>query len=205
MQSSMFLTLGLLIFPSHVVAVTGSGVLVAGFMILVARPISVFISLGTSSLNWREKTFIAWIGLRGAVPVVMATYPLVAGIGRAEYIFNLVFFVAVTSLMIQGTSISVVAKWLGLISPEQPKPDQIEHTSTATLKNNMTYVTVPSDFIQKNIVDLKLPQDMLIVLIERAGAVIIPRGGTKLEPNDKLMVIAEKESLAQLKEKIFAV
>jgi len=205
MQSSMFLTLGLLIFPSHIIAITGPGILVAGFMILVARPISVFISLGNSSLNWREKTFIAWIGLRGAVPVVMATYPLVAGIGRAEYIFNLVFFVAVTSLMIQGTSISIVARWLGLISPDQPKHDQIEHTSTATLKNNMTYVNVPTDFIQKNIVDLKLPQDMLIVLIERKGAVIIPRGGTQLEPGDRLMVIAEKESLTQLKEKIFAV
>jgi len=205
MQSSMFLTLGLLIFPSHVVAITGPGIVVAGFMILVARPISVFISLGNSSLNWREKSFIAWIGLRGAVPVVMATYPLVAGIGRAEYIFNLVFFVAVTSLMIQGTSISVVAKWLGLISPEQTKHDQIEHTATATLKNNMSYVNVPSDFVQKNIVDLKLPQDLLIVLIERDGAVIIPRGGTQLEPRDKLMVIAENKSLTQLKEKIFAV
>lgn len=204
MQSSMFLVLGLLIFPSHVLEITGPGILVAGFMILIARPVSVFISLSNSSLNWREKTFIAWIGLRGAVPVVMATYPLVAGIARAEYIFNLVFFVALTSLMIQGTSIKVVANWLGLISPEEKKQDQIEHSSTATLKNNMSYVNVPVDFVQKNIVDLKLPQDLLIVLIERKGSVIIPRGGTTLEPNDKLMVVAEKESLSQLKEKIHA-
>lgn len=205
MQSGMFLTLGLLIFPSHILDITGPGILVAGFMILIARPVSVFISLSNSSLNWREKSFIAWIGLRGAVPVVMATYPLVAGIARAEYIFNLVFFVAVTSLMIQGTSISMVAKWLGLISPEEKKHDQIEHSSTATLKNNMSTINVPVDFIQKNIVDLKLPQDLLIVLIERKGSVIIPRGGTQIEPSDKLMVVAEKESLNQLKEKIHAI
>jgi cell volume regulation protein A len=173
-------------------------------MILVARPVSVYLSLAASSLNWREKTFIAWVGLRGAVPVVMATYPLVAGIKHAEFIFNLVFFVAVTSLLIQGTSITMVAKWLGLTSPEEKKPEQIEYTSTATLKNNMSYVNVPVDFIQKNIVDLKLPQDLLIVLIERKGSVIIPRGGTQIEPNDKLMVVAEKESLAQLKDKIHA-
>lgn len=204
MQSSMFLTLGLLIFPSKILNITGPGILVAGFMILVARPVSVFISLSFSSLTWREKTLIAWVGLRGAVPVVMATYPLVAGIAHAEFIFNLVFFVAVTSLLIQGTSITMVAKWLGLTSPEEKKPDQIEYTSTATLKNNMSYVNVPVDFIQKNIVDLKLPQDLLIVLIERKGSVIIPRGGTQIEPNDKLMVVAEKESLAQLKDKIHA-
>lgn len=204
MQSSMFLTLGLLIFPSHIVQVAKPGILVAGFMILVARPLSVFISLANSSMNWREKTLVAWIGLRGAVPIVLATYPLVQGIGKAEYIFNLVFFVAISSLMIQGTSISFVAKLLGLYVPGPQKPEiPAEHTSQV-LSKNMTYVTIPSNSlaISKSIVDLKLPNDLLIVLIERGKEVIIPRGATLLEANDKLMILAEKESLFQLKEKI---
>lgn len=179
--------------------------MIAAFMIIVARPISVFISLANSRMGWREKTFISWVGLRGAVPVVMATYPLVAGIGRAEYIFNVVFFVAITSLLIQGTSISIVAKLLGLSIPEPQKQDnQVEHTTNATVKNNMSYVYVPqtSASINKSIVDMKLPQNFLIVLIERSGGVIIPRGSTQIEAHDKLMVIAEKESLNQFREKI---
>ncbi|MFP5384703.1 MAG: potassium/proton antiporter [Bacteriovoracia bacterium] len=205
MQSSMFLTLGLLIFPTQVFEVTGHGVLLAGFMIFVARPLSVFISLSFSELNWREKTFISWVGLRGAVPVVMATFPLVAGIAKAEYIFNLVFFVSVTSLLIQGTSISFVAKLLNVYLPEpETAENQGEYAAPATLRNNMSYVTIPneSQAVNKSIVDLKLPQDLLIVLIERKGEVIIPRGATELKASDKLMVIAQKESLTQLKEKL---
>lgn len=205
MQSVMFLTLGLLIFPSQLKVVTGPGVLIAGFMIFIARPLSVFLSLAGSKLGWREKLFLSWVGLRGAVPIVMAMYPLVAGIGKAEYIFNLVFFVALTSLMIQGTSISFVARILGLLRDDSGKIEgHVEHSSTATIKNNMNYLTVPltSSAVQKSIVDLKLPQDLLIVLIERKGEVIIPRGATLIEAQDKLMVVAGKESFLQFKEKI---
>jgi cell volume regulation protein A len=205
MQSSMFLTLGLLIFPSKILGVASHGVLIAGFMILIARPLSIFISLANSRMNWREKLFISWVGLRGAVPIVMAMYPLVAGIGRAEYFFNLVFFVAIISLMVQGTTISFVAKKLGLLSAENHKNDKHhEYTATATLRNNMNYLTIPKDStaIDKSIVELKLPQELLIVLIERRGEVIIPRGATLIEAEDKLMVIAGKDTLGVLKEKI---
>ena len=205
MQSSMFLTLGLLIFPTKVLEVSYDGMLLAAFMILLARPFSVFISLAFSKLNWREKGFMSWVGLRGSVPIVMATFPLVAGIDKAEYIFNLVFFVSVTSLLIQGTSIAFVAKLFGVAEKEPAKIElQNEYTAPATLRNNMSYVDIPnnSQLVNKSIVDLKLPQDLLIVLIERKGEVIIPRGATELKALDKLMVIAQKESLTQLKEKL---
>lgn len=205
MQSSMFLTLGLLIFPTQIIEVSGQGILLSAFMIFIARPISVFISLSFSSLDWREKAFVSWVGLRGAVPVVMATFPLVAGIGKSEFIFNLVFFVSVISLLVQGTSISLVANLLGVALPEPEKADyHNEYTTHATLSKNMSYVIIPSasPAIDKSIVDLKLPQELLIVLIERKGDVIIPRGATELKANDKLMVIAQKETLSQLKEKI---
>jgi potassium/hydrogen antiporter len=202
MQSSMFLTLGLLIFPSKVVAVTGHGILVALFMILMARPLSVYISLSFSSFNWKEKTLIAWVGLRGAVPIVMATYPLVAGIAKAEYIFNLVFFVAVSSLILQGTTIGFVAKLLGLFEKDHElTKEHPEHKSHITFRDNMNYLTVPrnSGLVDKSIVELKLPEDFLIVLIEREGDVIIPRGATQLKENDKLLTISHKESLASFK------
>lgn len=205
MQSSMFLVLGLLIFPTQVVEVTWDGLILAAYMIFVARPLSVFLSLSFSRLSWREKAFVSWVGLRGSVPIVMATFPLVAGITKAEYIFNLVFFVSVTSLLIQGTSISYVADLLGVSEPPPEKPDlHNEYTAPATLRNNMSYVNIPpnSQLVDKSIVDLKLPKDLLIVLIERKGEVIIPRGATELRAQDKLMVIAQKESLSQLREKI---
>lgn len=205
MQSCMFITLGLLIFPSHLIQVTGPGIMISAFMIFIARPLSVFISLSRSSLNWREKALLSWVGLRGSVPIVMATYPLVAGVGNAEYIFNLVFFVALTSLLIQGTTIAFVAKLLKVDAPPLKKPDfQVEYTSSANTRNNMVYVEIPEESvaIKKSIVDMKFPRDLLIVLIERDGEVIIPRGATELEVRDKILVLAEKNSLAEFKEKI---
>jgi potassium/hydrogen antiporter len=205
MQSLMFLTLGLLLYPSKVFEVATPGLLIASFLIIIARPLSVFISLSFSEFNFREKALIAWVGLRGAVPVVLATYPLVAGIERAELIFNLIFFVALLSLVMQGTSVKFIAKILGLLAPGPVKPDfQVEYSSVASTANNMFHVKVPakSAVAEKTIVDLKLPQDLLIVLIERAGEVIIPRGSTQIEEQDKLLVVAQKESLRELKAKI---
>lgn len=204
MQSLMFLTLGLLIFPSEVMKIKGEGIFVALFMIFIARPVSVFLSLSFSTFNWREKALISWIGLRGAVPIVLATYPLVAGIYKAEYIFNLVFFVSVTSLLFQGTTIPFVAKILKLELPESKKEHYSEYTSHATLNQNINYLLIPHDSpIQgKTIVDLHLPDDLLIVLIERNEEVIIPRGSTILRGDDKLMIMAHKKSLSYLKNKI---
>lgn len=204
MQSLMFLTLGLLIFPSEVFKIKGEGLFVALFMIFIARPLSVFISLSFSSFNWREKTLVSWIGLRGAVPIVLATYPLVAGIYKAEYIFNLVFFVSVTSLLFQGTTIPFVAKLLKLELPESKKEHYAEYTSHATLNQNINFISIPHDSpIQgKTIVDLHLPDDLLIVLIERNEEIIIPRGSTILKGDDKLMIMAHKKSVTYLKNKI---
>lgn len=203
MQSSMFITLGLLIFPSRLMEVTFPGFMLSSFMILIARPITVFVSLSRSKYNWREKALLSWVGLRGAVPVVMATYPLVAGIKGADMIFNLVFFVALTSLMVQGTTISYVAKFLKVEAPAVKEDLQIEHTIAAS-RNNMAYVNVVENSFAagKSLVDLKLPSDLLVVLIERDGKMIIPRGATQLEPRDKVLVLAEKGPMDQFKEKM---
>lgn len=203
MQSAMFLTLGLLIYPSHIWKVAGPGILIALFMILCARPISVFTSLFFSKLNIREKSLVSWVGLRGSVPVILATYPLVAGIERAGHIFNLVFFVILTSLIFQGTSVGAVAKFLKLYVT---KPNKKNYPSTSGSLKDIVTVQVPSLSlaIGKSIIDLALPDHkVLIVCIERKGDLIIPRGSTELEANDKIFIMADDEDLGDFVEMLY--
>lgn len=207
MQSLVFLTLGLLLYPSKVLEVTSTGVLLAAFLMLVARPVSVFIGLAfAKNITFKEKVLISWVGLRGSVPVVMATFPLVAGIHNADLIFNLVFFIALTSLVFQGSSIPFVARLLGL-EAEAKVEDPNEQVSDANPRDNMTPVLVPADsaIVGKAVVDLKLPEDLLIVVIEREGKTVIPRGSTEIHANDKLYILAENPGLQLMKEKIMRV
>jgi potassium/hydrogen antiporter len=117
MQIAMFLILGLLDFPSRLPAVAGSGLLIMAVTVFVARPVSVFIALFPVVMPWQEKCFVSWVGLRGAVPIVLATFPLLAGMPKASLLFDLVFFVVLVSVLLQGTSAPFVAKWLGVITP----------------------------------------------------------------------------------------
>lgn len=114
MQIAMFLTLGLLVFPSALPPVALPAFVVSFFLMLVARPVAVFVSLAFTRLDWRAKLMVAWCGLRGAVPIILATFPMVAQIKRAEHIFNVVFFVVILSVLVQGTSVPFVARRLGL-------------------------------------------------------------------------------------------
>jgi potassium/hydrogen antiporter len=118
-QITMFLTLGLLVFPSELLEITFTGLLLAAILILIARPLSVFISLAFFKINMEEKLLISWIGLRGAVPIILATFPLIAGIENASMIFNVVFFIVITSVILQGWTITPAAKFLGLTRPEK--------------------------------------------------------------------------------------
>ncbi|AVO44124.1 potassium/proton antiporter [Phreatobacter cathodiphilus] len=114
-QVVMFLTLGLLVFPAQLPAVAGPGLAITAVLMLIARPLSVFVSLAPfRDFHWREKLFISWAGLRGAVPIVLATFPIVAGIQGAQTIFNIVFFVVVVSSVIQGPTIGLAARLLGI-------------------------------------------------------------------------------------------
>lgn len=110
MQIAMFVTLGLLVFPSRLVPVAGSGLFIAVLLMVLARPISAFASLAFRPISWREKAFLSWVGLRGAVPIILATFPLLSGVSNADTIFNVVFFVVLTSVLFQGSSIPLVAR-----------------------------------------------------------------------------------------------
>jgi potassium/hydrogen antiporter len=203
MQSAMFLTLGLLIYPSKVLNVAGPGILIASFMIIIARPVSVYTSLIFSKMSIPEKGLISWVGLKGSVPIIMATYPLVANIDRAGTIFNLVFFVALSSLVFQGTSIPLVSRLLKVNDPLGRTKQK--YTSTPGQLKDIVTVDVPmnSYAIDKTIVDLKLPARVLIVAIERRGEVLIPRSTTVLEAYDKISVMADDDYLADFVEIIW--
>jgi cell volume regulation protein A len=114
MQITMFLILGLQVFPARLIPIAGVGLLVSLFLIFIARPFSVYTSLALSRLSLREQTLVAWVGLRGAVPIVLATFPVLAGIQKADTIFHLVFFIALTSVVLQGPPIPWMTRVLRL-------------------------------------------------------------------------------------------
>ena len=119
MQIIMFLTLGLLVFPSQIIPILGIGILISFFLILIVRPLSVFICLLPFNVGFKDKIFISWVGIKGAVPIIFATYPIVAGIGGANMIFNIVFFITIISALIQGSTINILAKYLGLLTTKK--------------------------------------------------------------------------------------
>jgi cell volume regulation protein A len=112
MQVTMFLMLGLQVFPARLVPIAWAGLLISLFLIFVARPASVHTALAFSPMSYREQTLVAWAGLRGAVPIILATFPLLAGVKQADTIFHMVFFIAVTSVVMQGTAIPWITRAL---------------------------------------------------------------------------------------------
>jgi cell volume regulation protein A len=197
MQIILFLTLGLLVFPSEVVPVMGIGLLISLFLIVIVRPVAVFISLIPFKTRIREKWFLSWVGLRGAVPIVLATYPLLAGAEKAHMIFNIVFFIALTSVIIQGTSLPLVAKWLRLTIPtELKKRTQSDHLLTEGIKSLLAQVTIPDDgtVVGKQIIQLALPKTTLISFILRGKDYIVPDGSTVIEKKDVLFILSENKA-----------
>lgn len=202
MQIVMFLMLGLLVFPSQVLPVAGVSLLIAIALIFVARPLSVFISLMFSQYNRRAKVMVSWIGLRGAVPIILATFPLSAGLENADLIFSIVFFVVLTSVLLQGTTIPLVAKWLHVNSPffkQTRYPIQFE--PDVDTKSALKEIVVDESYqiVGKKIVDLHLPDNLLIVLINREGKFIVPKGTTIIQSEDKLLLLTSKSELETAK------
>ncbi|WP_111308274.1 potassium/proton antiporter [Confluentibacter sediminis] len=195
MQIVLFLTLGLLVFPSQIIPYMGIGLLISLFLILVARPVGVFISLMFFKMKLRRRLYISWVGLRGAVPIVFATYPLLAGIDKAHMIFNIVFFISVTSILIQGTTLSIIAKWLRVALPEQAKKltaTDLLLTESPKAEMKEILITTESFAVDKKIVELGFPKAAIIAMIIRNNSYITPNGSTKIEAQDTLIVLADR-------------
>ena len=200
MQIVLFLTLGLLVNPSQIWPLAGIGLLIALFLIFVARPLSVHFCLRLFGINHRTRAFVSWVGLRGAVPIVFATYPLTAHIAKAPLIFNLVFFITITSVMIQGTTLTRVARWLHLLVPDKSrKKSLLDKELASKIKSLVVEFEVLPGFycIGKSIMDIGVPRNVMIVMVNRNDSLITPENITLIEPYDKLMIMAENKDLLE--------
>lgn len=198
MQIGMFLTLGLLVYPSRLVPIIGVGLLISAFLIFVARPVSVFLTLYFFKAPFRDKALVSWVGLRGAVPIILATFPFVAGMEEADLIFHIVFFIVLTSALVQGTTIPFVAKLLKVTEPFAPETFQ---KMAEQLKSELTPIEIPADsaVIGRKVVDAGFPKGVLIVFIWRDDRFIVPDGRTVLEKGDKLFVLTDRDSFDRIK------
>lgn len=193
-QIMMFLVLGLLVNPRDLLKVWAPAVSISLFMILAARPLTIFACLlPFKKITAKAKVFVSWVGLRGAVPIIFATYPCVEGVPYAEDMFNIVFFITIISLIIQGTTVGYSARLLGLVSePETSKDFAVEMPEdmavSAEFKPDQAFINH-----HKTIGDIEFNDGVMIMMIKRDGKFFIPNNNTELELEDKVLLIGSKE------------
>ncbi|MDR2776095.1 MAG: potassium/proton antiporter [Tannerella sp.] len=197
-QIVMFLTLGLLVYPSELLPITGIGLAIGFFMIFVSRPLSVWLCLiPFRKMTYKAKHYISWVGLRGAAPILFATYPLTSNIKGAEVIFNIVFFVTLMSLLIQGTTVPAVARILGLagVSKPQNQLSTFDVDLSDDIKSSMSEITLLSEHLSEGnrIMDLPMPENTLVVMVKRDERYFVPTGSTTLDPGDVLLLISDND------------
>jgi cell volume regulation protein A len=193
-QIVMFLSLGLLVNPHEMLEVAPVALLIGLFMIVVARPISVFACL----LPFRKMTnharwFVAWVGLRGAVPIIFATYPVVAEIPGSNQIFNIVFFITLLSLIFQGMTIASGARVLHLDLPEEKEGNEFGVELPDEIDSQLMDQTLTAEMLENGnrLVDMDIPRGTLVMLVKRGNEFIIPNGQVELQVGDKLLYISE--------------
>jgi cell volume regulation protein A len=198
-QVGMFLILGLLVFPSRLLDVAPQGLAIGVFLGFIVRPLVVSLCLLPFRYPRREVLYIGWVGLRGAVPIVLATFPVLAGAPGAERLFDLVFFIVVVNAIVQGGSVAWVTQRLGLQSKEPPAP----HAVLAIESRQQLQGELMSFYIDHSLVvvgvpieDLPLPEGSAVALIVRGSALVPPKPGTVLQPEDHVYVIAHPEDRA---------
>lgn len=209
MQIIMFLVLGLLVNPREVakLPVIEVGLLISFFLMFAARPIAVFICTLLSKFNLRDKLFISWTGLRGAVPIILATYPLTEGHPQAKYMFNIIFFVVLTSVMLQGKTLASAAKLLKLdawVREAKYYPLNFDRTpGSGTEETREVDLAANSAIAGKTISELKFfPDGVTILLVNRGSKFLIPKGNTKLEAGDTLLIFGERALLSNVENKL---
>ena len=198
-QLAMFLTLGLLVFPSDLGDVWLDGTVMALVVVFVARPLATLVSTLGAGFDVREKVLLGWAGLRGAVPVVLAIFPFTHGIDSQTSVtfFNIVFFAVLLSTLLQGMTVEPVARWLGVTSPEEADTLRgiVEVGAVRELGGDVIeHVVRPGDAAAgARIRELGLPRDALVSLVARGDEALLPRGSTRLEAGDRLIVLVRRE------------
>ncbi|WP_240377359.1 potassium/proton antiporter [Bacillus piscicola] len=204
-QILMFIILGLLAFPEEILSipVIVNGLVLSAILIVAARPLAVFLATLGMKFSLKEKTFLSWAGLRGAVPIVLATFPIVAGIDSGKMIFNVVFFIVLTSALIQGASISKIAKLLGLSGPKKDAPHHsLELVSIG--KANAEIIEFKTDdstpIVGETLNDINFPKSALISAIVRDGQLVTPYGETVIQEDDYLYILVARSQKRQLRQ-----
>jgi potassium/hydrogen antiporter len=195
-QVAMFVALGLLVFPSRLDDVAVRGTVLALVLVFVSRPVAVAIATLPMRFTWPERVVLAGAGLRGAVPVVLATFPILAGVGGSTQLFDVVFFAVLLSTIIQGTTFEPVARWLGATTDEPALPRPLAEAGTIRRLGAevLEYPVADDDaVVGARVRDLGLPREAVVNVIVRGGEAIPPRGSTILRAGDRLHVLLRSE------------
>ena len=197
-QLIMFLTLGLLVNPHELIPIIVPGLIISILMILFTRPLTVFLCLlPFRKMAGRDKLYISWVGLRGAVPIIFAIIPLAEGVPHARLIFNIVFLCTLVSLVVQGTSLPMIARWLNLA--EKPlhinKLKYFDVDFSNEISSTTTEIIITNELIKRGnrLKDLGLPENTLAVMVKRSGKFFVPTGKTILMEKDKLLIITDNQ------------
>lgn len=193
MQIFIFLTLGLLVFPSELPHVAMISILMSLVVMFISRPISVFMSTIFSKYNLKEKCFISWVGLRGVVPIILATYPLSAELENGQMIFNIIFFMVLISVLTQGTTLNKSGKIFGVIEPSKTTTPNMPSSPISYSDIKQYKIGESSKVIGKNLTELGLPDDFLIILAKRNGELIKVSGSFEFMQNDILLILCNSE------------
>jgi potassium/hydrogen antiporter len=194
-QIAVFFTLGLLVFPSEFGSIADEALLLAGVLMFVARPLAALVATFGTGFSWAEKLLLGWAGMRGAIPIVLATFPVLAGVPQAEPFFNIVFFVVITSTLLQGVTFEPLANRLGLTG-EQPAVQRplLEVGTIRRLGAEVVEYPVAEDdaIVDRLVNELGLPRDALVNVIVRGDQALLPRGSTTIEAGDRLHILVRQ-------------
>ena len=201
-QIIMFLMLGLLVNPHEMIEVAVVALLIGVFMIVIGRPLSVFLCLlPFRKITLKSRLFVSWVGLRGAVPIIFATYPVVANVEGSNMIFNIVFFITIVSLIVQGTSVSFVARLLHFSTPLEKTGNDFGVELPEEIDTDLSDMTITMEMLNEadTLKDMNLPKGTLVMIVKRGDEFLIPNGTLKLHVGDKLLLISEKNKQETVK------
>ncbi|WP_134427759.1 potassium/proton antiporter [Mycobacterium ulcerans] len=206
-QIGLFVLLGLLVEPIEVIHDLIAAIVVGLLLLLVARPLSVVLSLSGFRIPWRDQVFLSWAGLRGAVPIVLATFPIVAGVPDSYRLLNIVFMLVVVFTLVQGPSLRPIAHLLGLISREATREIQVEAAPLDVLDAELVTMTVqpPSRLHNVTVLELRLPDPAVITLIIRKGHTFVPMPDTRIQRGDELLIVTTSTTRAAAESRLRAV
>jgi potassium/hydrogen antiporter len=206
-QIGLFVLLGLLVDPSELAADLAPAIVVGLVLLLVARPLSVFLSLVGFSIPLREQLFLSWAGLRGAVPIVLATFPVVAGVTDSSRLLNIVFVLVVVFTLVQGPSLGPIARLLGLVRKDSVREIQVEAAPLDVLDAELLTMKVqPTSRLHNvTVLELRLPNPSVITLIIRDGHTFVPLPETRIEARDELLIVTTSKTRAAAERRLRAV